>query len=254
MFDKAPFLKYVGKFSTAYGNVDLQAAKKRGVTVCNIPGYSTEAVAEFALAVILEYIRNLEKGKVQARSGNYSESEFFGVSEIKSKKFGVIGLGSIGSRVAELALGFGADVGYWSRNRKKEFETKGIKYQQINKLLSECDFVSLHLSLSPGTKNFLNEQRIKMLKHGCVFINLTPNDLVELDSLGKRLAKGDITYIFDHTDELTPEQAKKLSQYKNCIMYPPIAYTTKEAIKAKQAIFVSNIENFLKGKPTNKVN
>ncbi len=252
--NKTSSLKYIGKFSTAYGNINLDYATKKKICVCNIPGYSRESVAEFAIAVILEYLRDLERGKSQARDGNYSELSFTNVSEIKSKKFGVLGLGSIGSRVAELAQGFGADVTYWSRNRKKDAEARGIKYQILDKLLRESDFISLHLAVAPETKNFLSKKRLALIKKGAVLVNLAPNDLIDLEALEKRLAQGDITYIFDHTDELKPGEAKSLSKYKNCIMYPPIAYVSKEALKTKQEIFVSNVENFVKGHPQNKVN
>ena len=92
------------------------------------------------------------------------------------------------------------------------------------------------------------------VKQGAIIVNLAPNELVNLDALGKRLAKGDITYVMDHSDELSPEQLKMLSVHKNCVIYPPIGYTTAEATANKQEIFVSNIENFLAGKPSNKVN
>jgi glycerate dehydrogenase len=252
--DAAPKLKYIGALSTAFGKIDYMYAATKGITVCNIPGYSTESVAEFAFGAILEYMRDLEKSKQLAREGNYSAIPTFPVYEIKGKKFGVIGLGRIGARIAELALAFGADVRYWSRTRKNEFENKGINYQEADKLLSECDFISLNLAFTKETEHFLNEVKISKIKPGTVIINLAPNELVDLKALEKRLAKGDIVYIFDHTDELTPEQAKNLSKYKNCIMYPPLAYATKEAKIIKQEIFLGNTENFLKGKPTNKVN
>lgn len=252
--DSAPNLKYIGVLSTAYGKVDYEYAATKKIAVCNIPGYSTEAVAEFAFGVILQYIRNLERAKAQAKKGNYSEATFFNTSEIKNKKFGVIGLGRIGRRVAELALAFGADVFYWSRKRNKEFKNKGIKYQDIDKLLAECDFISLHLALNKETELFLNKKRIAKIKTGSLLLNLAPNELIDYNALEKRLAVGDIVYIMDHTDVLDAEQAKRLLQYKNCILYPPIGYTTKEATIEKQNIFIENIKSFLKDLPVNKVN
>jgi len=255
MIDQAPNLKYIGVLATGYGKIDVSYAAKKGIMVCNIPGYSTEGVAEFAFAVILEHIREIERGKKQAREGNYSESTFFGVYEIKDKIFGVIGLGRIGSRIAEIAHdGFGAKVRYWSRTRKKELEKKGMKYQELNSLLKECDFLSLNLAYNKETESFLNSQRIKLIKPGAVVINLAPMELVDIKALEQRLKVGEITFILDHSDELSPTDAQRLSKYKNCILYPPIAYTTKEATATKQEIFVSNLENFLKGKSTNKVN
>jgi len=254
LIDNAPKLKYIGVSSTAYGKVDSGYAATKNITVSNIPGYSTEAVAELVFGAILEHTRDLARAKNQAKEGNYSESSFFDTSEINGKKFGIIGLGRIGARVAELALAFGADVRYWDRNKKKEFEAKGIKYQEIETLLSECDFISLHLAFCKETALFLNKTRIEKIKQGAVVINLAPNELVDFDALEKRLSKGDLVYIMDHSDELTPEQAKQLSKHKNSIIYPPIGYTTKEAAIKKQETFFRNIESFLKGSPTNKVN
>jgi lactate dehydrogenase-like 2-hydroxyacid dehydrogenase len=250
--DAAPNLKYIGVLATAYGKVDIEEAKKRGIVVCNLPGYSTESVAEFTIAAILESIRDLEKGKEKAREGDYSGAGF-SAKEIKNKVFGIFGLGSIGGRAAEIALGFGADVRYWSRNRKKEFEKKGIKYEEADRLIPKCDFISLHFAQTEDTENFLNAKRINKIKKGAVVINTAPMELVDLDALEKRLRRKDITFILDHSDEMSENDLKKLSKYSNCIIYPPIAYVSEEARIAKQEIFVGNIENFLKGSPSNNV-
>lgn len=240
-------------YGTGYGRIDAAYAKKKGITVCNIAGYATEGVAEFIFGALLEYLRELTRAKIQAQTGNYSEASYTG-TEIKGKTFGIIGLGRIGGRVAELAKGFGANMLYWSHKRKKNAEKSGIKYVDVNKLLKISDILSLHLSFNPETKNFLNAKRIKLIKSGAIIINTAPMELVDVTALEQRLKKGDITFILDHSDELDPDVAKRLSKFTNCILYPPIAYTTKEATNLKQVIFVSNLENFLKGKPTNKVN
>ena len=248
----SPNLKYIGVLATAYGKVDVDYANSKGITVCNIPGYATEAVAEFVFAVILDHIREVERGREQAIEGNYSEVGF-SATEIKNKAFGILGLGKIGSRVAEIALGFGADVRYWNINRKKEFELKGIKYEDANTLISKCDFLSLHFAQVKDTEKFLNEERIQKIKKGAIVVNTAPMELVDIDALEKRLKNRDITFILDHSDEMSSENTKRLSKFENCIIYPPIAYVTKEARTVKQEIFVGNIENFLKGSPINQV-
>lgn len=253
MIDQTPNLKYIGMFGTGYGRIDTAYASKKGIVVCNIAGYSTEGVAQLVFGMILEHIREIERAKSQARKGDYSEATFKGY-EIKDKNLGVVGLGRIGGRVAEIASGFGAQVCYWSRNRKKDFEKNGIQYLEINALLKQSDFLSVNIAYVPETKNFFNQQRINLIKPGCVVITTVQNEVFDLDALEQRLKKNDITFILDHSDELTPQQAKQLSKYKNCIMYPPIGYITKEATKAKLCMFVDNLENFLNGKPTNKVN
>jgi len=255
VINSASGLKYIEVLATGYGRIDDAYAAKKGIVVCNIPGYSTEAVSEFAFAIILEHLRELERGKKQAREGDYSEATFFGVSEIKDKVFGVIGLGQIGGRIAEIAHdGFGADARYWSRTRKKKFERKGIKYQKVESLIKDCDFLSINFALNKETEGFLNKKRIGLIKPGAVVINLAPMDFVDINALIRRLKKGDITFLLDHSDELSSVNAKRLSKIKNCIMYPPIAYTTREATVAKQGIFVKNLESYLSGKPINKVN
>lgn len=251
--DSAPHLKYVSVLATAYGKIDTNYAKKKKIIVTNVPGYSTESVAELVFAVLLEKMRDLAKAKNQASQGNYSEAGF-GAKEIKNKVFAVIGCGSIGSRVAQIAKGFGADVRYWSKHRKKELEKSGIKYQDADKLIREAEIISLHLAENSETKHFLNKKRINSLKPGVLIISTVPNEITDLVALEQRLKKGDITFISDHSDELDSKEAKRLSKYKNCILYPPIGYISDEARIAKQEIFIGNMESFLKGKPQNTVN
>lgn len=254
MIDSAPNLRYIGMFGTGYGRIDTAYASKKGIVVCNIAGYSKEGVAELVFGMILENIREIGRAKLQAKNGNYSEAGFQGY-EIKDKKFGVVGIGRNGSRVAEIAhYGFLAKVSYWSKNRKKAIEKKGIQYLGLNALLKQSDFISVNIAYVPETKNFFNKQRINFIRPGCVVVTTVQNEVFDLNALEQRLKKNDLIFILDHSDELTPQQAKKLSKYKNCIMYPPIGYITKEATQAKLGMFVDNLENFLKGKPTNKVN
>lgn len=252
VIDNAPNLKYIGALATGYGGIDSSYAKTKNIVVSNIPGYATEGVTEFVFAVILNQIRDLEKGKTQAKEGNYSEAGFNPI-EIKGKVFGILGMGRIGARVAELANCFGADVKYWSRKRKENADSAGIKYDDVDALIAQADFLSLHLSSGKETENFLNAERLAKIKSGAIVVNTAPMELVDLDALEERLKTGDITFILDHADEMSKEDLARLSKYGNCIIYPPIAYVTKEASIAKQEIFISNIEHFLKGSPINKV-
>ncbi len=251
--DAAPNLRYIGTLAIAFNKVDVDYAASREIPVCNLAGYCTEAVAEFIFAALLEATRNLERGKEKVREKDYSGDGFLGM-EIQNKIFGVFGLGRIGKRTAEIASGFGADVRYWSRNRKMDAERNGLKYDDADKLIAEADIVSLNLALNRDTENFLNDKRIQSLKSGAIVINTCPMELVSIDALESRLEKGDITFILDHSDEMVADDLARLTKYKNCIIYPPIAYVSKESRVAKQETFVGNIENFLKGSPTNKVN
>lgn len=252
MIDSMPNLRYIGMLGTGYGRIDAEYARQKNITVCNIAGYSTESVAELVFALILEYIREIARAKKQGVEGNYSEEGFVS-SEIKDKIFGVIGLGRIGGRTAEIALAFGADVSYWSRNRKENYEQKGISYQDIDALLKKSDFITLHMEFNKETEHFLDNDKIQKIKPGAVVVNTAPMELIDIPALEKRLEKGDITFILDHSDELTEAEAKSLAKHPNCIMCPPIGYISKEATLAKLDMFIDNIENFIKGTPTNKV-
>lgn len=251
--DSAHQLKYIGVMATAFGKIDTAHARKKKIIVSNLKGYSTESVAEFIFAAILEHGRDLEEGKIRGRSGNYSEA---GISarELKDKVFGILGLGEIGQRVTEIALGFGADVRYWSRNRKKDYEKKGVTFEDLDELIAEADYLSVNLAQTKDTEGILSKARFQKLKNGSVVINTAPMELIDIDGLEQRLKKKDITFILDHSDEMSEEDLKKISKYRNCIIYPPIAYVSKEAADNKKRIFVGNIEAFLKGKPQNVVN
>lgn len=254
IMDQAPKLKYIGMLGTGVGGIDLNYAKKKKITVCNITDYATEGVAEFTFGIIIDYLRELERAKQQARKADYSEATFFTGREIKGKNFGVIGLGHIGARVAELAKAFGANVSYWSRTRKKQLEKSGFKYKNLSDLLKTSDIITLNLALNQETNNFLNKDRIKLIKKDTLLVNTSPMELIDLAALAKRLKNKDLSFVLDHSDEMTKEQLKMIKHYKNCIIYPPLGYTTQEATAMKKGIFVANLENFLNDKPTNRVN
>ncbi len=249
MINAAPLLKYVGALATAFGKIDIQHAREKGIKVTNVPGYSTGAVAEFTIAAILEIMHSIEEGKRRGKEGNYSE-DGIRTREIKGKIFGIVGLGRIGRRIAELAQCFGADVRYWSRQKKDV----PFKYQDADSLLKEADILSINLAETPETEKFLNNERVDSLKSGAIIICTAPMELVNIDALAARLAQGDITFIFEHSDETSREDLEKLSQYKNCVIYPPMANITDEAKQNKQQIFMENIRGFLEDNPINVVN
>ncbi|MGC1177004.1 MAG: NAD(P)-dependent oxidoreductase, partial [Candidatus Saccharimonadales bacterium] len=173
--------------------------------------------------------------------------------EIKGKKFGVIGLGDIGLRTAQLAKAFGADVSYWSRNRKYDAEADGIKYSELDDLLASSDILTLNLALNPETEGIINADLVTKIKRNAIF-NPSPMELIDFDPLVERLKKNDIVFMLDHSDEMTEEQLVQLKPLSTCRVYPAIAYLTREASELKKRIYIDNIINFMGDKPTNKVN
>ncbi len=252
LLDKFPNLKYVGMLGTGYGGIDTEYAASKDITVTNIADYATEAVAEFTFGILIEWCRGLGRGLKLAWDGTYEDDK--PGMEIKGKKFGVIGLGDIGLRTAELAQAFGADVSYWSRTLKKDAEAKGIHYAELDKLLANSDIISLNLALNPETEGIINAGRVALIRQDAIFINPSPMELIDFDALVRRLKKQDMVFMLDHSDEMSKEQLEQLKPLNTCRVYPAIAYLTREASALKKRIYIDNLKNFLEGKPTNKVN
>lgn len=249
MLDAAPNLKLINILATAYGSVDVEAAAARGITVCNLGSYSTEAVSEFTIAAILHELRGLAEGLRRANAGNY---DFSGIKarELRGSNFGIIGLGNIGNRVGELAAGFGANVSYWSRSKKDAPFT----YQEtLNDLLANNDIISVNVAETEETVGLLNANNIPLISSGAVLISTVPTSVIDTDALAARLAKNDITFVFDKAGGMPPEEFAKIKDFSNFTSYPSIAFITDEARIAKQETFIGNMVGFLKGHIQNKV-
>jgi len=243
LIDQMPNLKYVSILATGYGGIDVKYLTEKGITFSNVVDYSTQAVAEITFGLILNTIRNIDKGLIKAKEGNYLEDGFAG-SEIGDKTFGIIGMGAIGTRVAKLAKAFGADVQYWSKNRKESIEKEGVVYKELDEVLKTSDFVSINLALNDDTKGVLGEDKIQIIKKNAVVVNLSPMELIDLSALADRLSKNDMTFILDHADEMVVDDIELINKYLNCIIQLPIGYTTIEARGRKQERFVGKLEEF----------
>lgn len=252
MIDAAPKLKYIGVSANAFDEVDAQYAAQKNIPVCNLQGIFTESVAVFIIASILEYIRKLAEEKSRGKSGSfiYQEEDINNRRDFLGSSFGVIGLGNIGKRVAELAKAFGCDVNYWSRNQKNVPFT----YKDLDELIETSDFLCVTTSLNEDTKHILNAERISRLKPGALVCIAAPMELVDVDALAKRLQEGHITFISDHAELMAEAEVAKLTPYNECILYPPIAPVTKGVRRNKQETLIQNIKACLDGQPINLVN
>lgn len=250
IIDASPNLKLINILATAYGTIDLVAAAARGIAVCNLGGYSTEAVAEFTIAAILHEIRSLSEGLRRTAAENY---DFTGIRarELKNSRFAVVGLGTIGNRVAEIAAGFGAQVSYWSRSKK---DTPFSFQQNLNDLLASNDIISINVAETKETIDLLNAENIPLIPPSSVLISTVPTAVINTDALAERLAKHDMTFVFDHPGTMPPEEFAKIKHFENVVRYPTIAFITDEARIAKQETFLSNLSSFLDDNAQNKVN
>jgi len=253
IIDGAPKLKYIGVQATAFNAIDATYAKTKGITVCNLGGYSTEAVSEFFYAALLDYLRELERARQQAEKENLEFLSFSGM-ELKGKTLGVVGAGKIGGRIAEIGMGFGMKVLYFSRENKVDLDKNGAGKVELDELLSQSDIVSLNLLLNKETEKIISKEKVALLKTGAIFISLAPPLLLDQEAMMEAANNGKVTFIFDHSDDIDNELLKKFLSTKNVIVYPPTAFRTNEAGAARWEILIENVEKFIQGNPQNIVN
>lgn len=231
--DSAPQLRYLGIASTAFDVVDTAYATARDITVTTLPEYTTEPVAQFVLAVMLEQASGLMEGRELRRSGNLFPLAY-PARQFKNSTVAVVGLGTIGARVAEMAHGLGAHVCYWSRRRKDE---SGYRYQDLDTLLAEADFISINLALTEQTAGILNAERIAAIKPGAIVVCVAPLALIDLAALRERLAKGDIRVVLNHA---LADTIAEFRDYPNFI-YPPVVYLSPTAHTTMQDLVIANL-------------
>lgn len=192
---RAPKLKIVQKMGVGTDNIDSTAAAKRGIVVGNVPGGNANGVAELTMGLILEIYRKISQLDNDTKNGVWSMWKYRNYSyEIKGKKHGIIGFGDIGRRVAELSKAFGATLYYYSRTpASAEVEARyGVTYLPLEELLKEADIVSIHVPLSPTTRNWINTEKLKLMKKNAVFINVSRGNVVNEQDLYEILANGKI--------------------------------------------------------------
>ncbi|MCD6381376.1 MAG: hypothetical protein J7L43_00145 [Candidatus Aenigmarchaeota archaeon] len=240
-------LKYIGAMHTDVSHFNIQILNRKGITLTNIPGYATEAVAELTISSLLNISRQTHDAMNFVKQGNWGFEKFLGW-ELKGKTLGIIGLGRIGSRVAEIAQGFGMNIIYYSKNKKD------VSYQfvELNDLLRQSDVVSLHCNLTDKTKNILNKTNLKLMKQGAVLLNSARMELVDLEALYELCKERKIFVWFDELQD--EEWRDKFRKLDNVYLTPDYGWMTKEAQQRVREMTLNNIKSFLEGNPINKVN
>ena len=237
--------------STGYSWVDIERARSLGISVSNVPGYATEAVAEHIIGLMLTVARKITVGDKEIKSGNKSKGYLQGI-EIAGRKAGIIGLGRIGIRVAQILTGFGVEVSGFDIKPKN---LAGIKNTSLRELLKNNDLVFVTCSLDEGSKGLLNSERMKLMKKDAILLGTTWG-VVDIDALAGILRNN---LIYGAGFDVSVEGGeivlpKELTSLENIVLTPHIGYNTKEA-KIRQAdICISNIEKYLKREPSNIVN
>lgn len=253
-----PKLKYIGILSTGYNVVDIEAAKGKGIVVCNIPTYSTDSVAQMTFAHLLNITNQVGHYAEENRNGRWNSSLDFcywdtPIMELAGKKFGIIGLGHIGEAVARIARAFGMDV-YAYTSRTADSLPQYIKKVNLEDLFRECDIISLHCPLTAQTRQIINSESLSYMKPSAILINTGRGHLVNEQDLAEALNNGNIAAY--GADVLCVEPAiptNPLLTAKNVYLTPHIAWASTEARKRLMDICTENIKAFINGTPQNVI-
>lgn len=225
-------LKIIANYGVGFDNVDLEAAKKRNILVTNTPSsLSSQAVAEFTLALIFALLKRVVEGDEFARKGNFGgwKPEIFLGQNLEGKTLGIIGLGGIGCLVAKMAKAFGIRTVYYKRSRDPEAEKDyQLEYLSLDNLLRESDIVSVHIPLTKETYHLINEEKISLMKDGVFLINTSRGGIIDEAAVIEALKKGKLAGVAIDTHEYEPEVNPELCGMPNVVLTPHIASSVKE--------------------------
>ena len=253
---EASSLRFIGLFATGYNNIDVEAAKEKGAVVCNVPGYSTDSVAQLTVALMLELAGNASSYARSVANGDWKRSKQFSyffapITELKGKILGIYGLGTIGQAVAKIALAFGMKVIAYSRTPKN---IEGILEVDRETLFRESDFLSLHCPLNPDSALAVNEKSLGMMKPTAFLINTARGGIVDEPALAAALKKRVIAgAALDVLTEEPMDENCVLFGVENCIITPHIAWAAYETRVRLIELVAKNLEAFVNGKPINNV-
>ncbi len=256
--EKAPNLKYVGILATGWNTVDLAAADKRGIVVSNVPGYSTDSVAQHTFALLLELTNQVAIHSADTRSGGWSKNADYCYRlspqmELSGLVLGIVGFGQIGQAVARIAQAFGMRVLAHRRNVSSP-PPHGIEYVDLDRLFSESDIISLHCPLSPATAGLVNAARLSQMKSTAFLINTSRGPLVVEQDLADALHQNQIAgAAVDVLSTEPPSPHNPMLTAPRCWVTPHIAWTTPAARKRLIDIAAENLRAFLAGHPIHQI-
>ena len=253
-----PQLKYIGVLATGYNVVDIEAAHERSIIVTNVPAYSTESVAQMVFAHLLTVTNRTEHYALQNRQGRWTKNpDFcywdFSHMELAGKTFGIVGLGNIGRRVAEIALAFGMQVKALTSKSANALPA-GIEKADLEELLASSDIISLHCPLTDSTRHLINRETLSLMRPSAILINTGRGPLVDDQAVAYALAEGQLAaFCADVLTEEPPKADNPLLSQPNAFITPHIAWATEEARSRLLQVAISNVRAFLNAKPQNVV-
>lgn len=260
LMDECKNLKYIGENATGYNNIDLNAASERGITVCNIPAYSTPSVVQHTFALLLELCNNTGLHNSSVMNGNWNNCKDFcywetPLTELSGKTMGIIGLGQIGTAVARVAVCFGMKVLACSAHKRGSSGLDGVSIAELKEIYTNSDVISLHCPLTSENKGLICAESISKMRDGAIIINTARGNLVNEPDIKDALCSGKLRgYAADVLTEEPPTHGSILFGVQNCIITPHIAWAPIESRKRLVDISTENVRAFISGHPQNKVN
>lgn len=255
-----PALKFIGILATGYNIVNTDVAKKNGIIVSNVPGYSTMSVVQLTFAMLLELTLHVQRHSDSVMDGKWARSADFcfwdyPLIELADKTIGIIGFGSIGEKVADVATAFGMKVIGSKRHHTDQSHRSNFRWADVPELLAQSDVVSIHTPLTPETQGLMNKDTLALMKPTAFLLNTSRGPLVVDQDLADALNNDIIAGAgIDVLSKEPPAADNPLFKAKNCLITPHIAWATKEARTRLMAITVDNLSAFINGNPVNVVN
>lgn len=250
VLERCPNLKYIDVAFTGVDHVDIDYCRANGIAVSNCAGYSTVAVADLVFGMVLSLARNINACDAAVRQGG-TKAGLVGF-ELAGKKFGVIGAGAIGSRVAAIASAFGCEVYAYSRTPK---DLPGVTFTDLDTLLSTCDIVSLHVPATPQTHHLINAQTLALMKPTALLINTARGPVVDSQALADALNGGRLAGAGIDVFEMEPPvpQEHPLLTAKNVLATPHAAFATAQSMEKRAVLVCENLKAWLDGNQINKI-
>lgn len=260
IFNRCPNLKYIGIMATGYNIIDLQAANAHGVTVCNVPAYSTPSVVQHTFALLLELCARTGMHADGVAQGRWSRNPDFcyweaPLVELSGKAMGLIGFGQIGKGVANAAVSFGMDVLACAAHPRASSGIEGVSFTDLGDIIERSDIISLHCPLTDENKGMICSDTIQKMKDGAIIINTARGALVNEADVADALRSGKLGgYAADVLTEEPPVSGSPLIGAPNSIITPHIAWAPLETRKRLISVAIENLSRYIQGDPQNVVN
>lgn len=259
VLENLPKLKYIGVLSTGFDSIDLESAREHDIVVTNVPGYGTDAVAQFALALLLEITTRVGHHDREVKNGRWSKEGFwyfgdFPLMELAGKTIGIMGLGKIGLAAAKIYKAMGMEVLAYNRSQNDEAKAF-VKYVNKDEIFEKSDIIDLHLPLNDETKDIINEVSISKMKYGVIIINTARGGLIDEKALMKAMDSGKVFAAGLDVNKTEPiNDDNPLLFYDNIIITSHMAWAPVETRERLLGIAIDNINAFEAGKEKNVVN